>query len=279
MTEPTKVERAERLREAFHLGPERGRRGVLLIHGFTGTPFEMRPLGEALASAHPDWVIIGPQLAGHCVDGFFKGTKALAQTTWHDWYDSVERAFEDLRQRCTHVSVCGLSLGGLLTLELARRHSGKILSVAVMATALNLDARAEKFAQFVGRNAFLRTLALPKLAGPDVSDVAMRKLNVLAQGSSRMPLKSLSSLVDFGLYMRERLHEITVPALIAHARHDHTIPFSSMEHLVSKIGTPRDQLETLVLEKSFHDVTIDVERDLLFSRVLASLEMHRPPDM
>ncbi|HWU87850.1 MAG TPA: alpha/beta fold hydrolase, partial [Kofleriaceae bacterium] len=81
--------------------------GVVLVHGFTGTPFEIRPLGELL---HRDgFTVHAPLLPGH-------GTSIddLDRTTWRDWADAVERAADAMGRRCARVAVVGQSLGGLL---------------------------------------------------------------------------------------------------------------------------------------------------------------------
>src|SRR2546428_12082667 len=89
-----------------------GTRGCLLIHGFAGTPPEMRGLGAYLAAAGYD--VMGPLLAGHGLT-----PEAMALTRWPDWAASAELAYETLRQDCTEVFVAGQSLGGTLALHLA----------------------------------------------------------------------------------------------------------------------------------------------------------------
>jgi carboxylesterase len=242
----------------FWLGPERARGGVLVVHGFTGTPFEMRPLGEALAAR--GLVVLGPALAGHCGT-----TSDLAATRWPDWVSSVERAFDALRERCERVAVVGLSLGGLLTLELARRRPQQTSAIALLATALWLNDTAARFDRLVQRLPVVRGLAMPKLAGSDLSDREMRRLNQIAQGKAGMPLPALHSLVEFGRYMKPRVGEVKAPALVGHGRHDHTIPFECMEYLVRALGSK--EITQLVLERSFHVVTLDVEREQVFDAV------------
>src|SRR5579871_2854406 len=105
------------------------RRGLLVVHGFTGTPFEVRPCGEALNAR--GFTVVGPRLAGH---GGSIGE--LSSTRWPDWYATVENAFDELRARCDAVALCGLSLGGLLTLELARRRREQVAAIAVLSVPL-----------------------------------------------------------------------------------------------------------------------------------------------
>ena len=87
--------------------------GALLCHGFTGTTQSMRPWAEHLAAA--GLTVTAPRLPGH-------GTRwqDMNKTRWEDWYGELERAFDDLRARCDSVFVMGLSMGGTLTLRLAR---------------------------------------------------------------------------------------------------------------------------------------------------------------
>src|SRR5262245_27456874 len=111
--------------QPFWLGPDDARAGVLLVHGFTGTPFEMRLVGEALARRGLQ--VLAPLLAGHAGT-----TEDLRKTGWRDWLASVEQGFDALRARTERVAVCGLSLGGLLTLELARRRGSQVAAIAVL---------------------------------------------------------------------------------------------------------------------------------------------------
>jgi carboxylesterase len=94
----------------FHL---RGNRcGVLLIHGLTGTPTEMRFVGNGLNRA--GFSVLGMQLAGHCGD-----ERDLLATGWRDWYASVLAAADRLREQVDHLFVAGLSIGGILAVKLA----------------------------------------------------------------------------------------------------------------------------------------------------------------
>src|SRR5687767_12367752 len=98
-------------------------RGVLCVHGFTGTPFEMHHVGKTLAAR--GFTVVGPLLPGH------GGTPGeLDATTWRDWYAAVDRELSALQRRCRRVSVVGLSLGGLLTLHLARNRGVELDAIA-----------------------------------------------------------------------------------------------------------------------------------------------------
>src|SRR5690242_2683976 len=111
---------------------EGDRRGVLLIHGLTGTPMEMRLLGKGLNSA--GFTVHGMQLAGHCGD-----TDDLLATGWRDWYASVERAADALRAKVDHLFVGGLSMGALLALKLAAERPQQVAGVGVYGATFRYD--------------------------------------------------------------------------------------------------------------------------------------------
>src|SRR5687768_898804 len=106
-------------------------RGVLCVHGFTGTPYEMRYLGQRLHDR--GLTVVGPALPGHTTT-----VEDLDATTWRDWAAAVDEAFDALRARCRRVAVVGQSLGGLLSLYLASRRP-EVAAVASLAAPLWLE--------------------------------------------------------------------------------------------------------------------------------------------
>jgi len=108
--------------------------GCLLVHGFTGTPYEMRFLGERLYAA--GYTVSAVRLAGHATR-----VEDLERCRWRDWYGSVERGLDDLAAHCSVVVAIGLSLGSLLTLRLAHAHRERIRAIVLLATALRLARR------------------------------------------------------------------------------------------------------------------------------------------
>ena len=127
----------------FDLGE--GDVGVVLVHGFTGTPYEMRFLGEQLADA--GFRVHGLRLPGH-------GTRVrdLDATTWRDWADAVEDAFDALALSCRRVAVVGQSLGGLLALHLAGRRPD-VAAVGSLATPLWLEGLSGRVAKWAASGA------------------------------------------------------------------------------------------------------------------------------
>jgi carboxylesterase len=107
---------------------EGGKVGALMVHGFTGSPYSMRPWGSFLADA--GLTVLGPRLPGH-------GTRwqEMNLTRWQDWYGEVERGFDTLRGRCDQVFVMGLSMGGTLALRLAEEKGDDLAGVVTVNAA------------------------------------------------------------------------------------------------------------------------------------------------
>ncbi len=114
---------------------EGGRSGVLLIHGLTGTPTEMRLVGKGLNRA--GFSVYGMQLAGHCGN-----VEDLLSTGWREWYASVEAAAEQFRHEVDHLFVAGLSMGAVLALKLAADHPDWVKGVGVYGATFRYDGWA-----------------------------------------------------------------------------------------------------------------------------------------
>src|SRR6185436_14261402 len=170
-----------------------GPRGVLCLHGFTGTPFEVRPLAEALAGR--GYTVVAPVLAGHC------GTiDELACTGWPDWLASANDALDELLRTATGpVAVAGFSLGGLLSLRLARTRPADVAALAIVAAPLRLRPYQVNAVRALCRlPALLRRgplAVLPKFGGYDVTDTEMKRRN---PGLSGMPIAGINSLIELG---------------------------------------------------------------------------------
>jgi carboxylesterase len=237
------------------------RRGVLCLHGITGTPYEVRPLAEALGRLGCS--VEAPTLAGH------GGTLSdLAGTTWNDWYGSAEAALARLEARTGGgpTAICGFSMGGLLALRLAHLHPGRVSALTLMSMPLRL-----KPLEVLGIRTVARLpvdfrahphAAVPKLAGSDVSDPALRYMN---PGLRAFPIAALENLLDLMDAVRPDLPAIQKPTLVVHGRHDHTVPMEDSLELTGSLGSA--VIERLWLEQSFHLVLLDVEKGTVIDAV------------
>ncbi len=221
---------------------------MLCLHGFTGTPFEVRPLCEAFAAR--GFAVVAPLLAGHggSVD-------ELACTRSADWLASAKAALDLLRDGVggRRVGIVGFSLGGLLALRLARLFPDAIAALAVLAAPLRLPRGQALAVRALGGLRFIRTI--PKLGGFDVTDPDMRSRNPALPA---LPVAGVVSLLDLAAQVRGDLATIKAPVLVAHGELDATVPPDNSRELARTIGS--EVVEQLWLPRSGHLIGIDVER-------------------
>jgi carboxylesterase len=223
----------------------------LLLHGFTATPEEVRPLAMALAGA--GFAARAVRLPGHATT-----LDELARTGWRDWLDCAEQGLAAARASAPRTAVAGVSLGALLALLLAARRPTEVAAVVCCATPLLLSDR---------RPALLRSLRwlpplrrryamLPKVGGRDIGDAAAR---AASRSYDLMPLPALLSFLELRTVVRRQLGRVTQPALVLHGRHDHMAPLTNVALLQRRLGSR--WIESRILERSWHVLTEDVERD------------------
>jgi carboxylesterase len=226
---------------------------VLVLHGFTGSPWDVRPLGDSLAQR--GFHVHGPRLPGH-------GTvpEDLLWVTWRDWGDAAEQALKEL-DGFRHVFIAGLSMGGLLGLILAARRPERVKGLALLAPAVKVQQPIGKVLQH------LRHLQLPLLrmrwlekGATDIEDEeALFKAPVLA----RYPLARLFDLFTLQDVMRESLPLVRAPSLVVAARKDRVIDLKSVEALHRSL--PQSRL--LLLQRGRHIIPRDRDRALACSEV------------
>jgi carboxylesterase len=222
--------------------------GVLVVHGFTGSPQSMRPLAEAFAAA--GYTVELPLLPGH-------GTSIedMIPLRFADFMAAAEAAYVDLASRCEKTLVAGLSMGGTITCRIAADH----LEVAGIVLVNPLVAPAA--------DSFLDILTGTAAAGLDRmtaigSDIAKEGVTELAYEAT--PVEALISLFNSLGDLEGRLGDITCPALLLQSRNDHVVPpVESGDLLVAKSGGP---VERVWLENSFHVATLDNDKDEIEKR-------------
>lgn len=236
---------------SFPAGPV----GVLLCHGFTGSPQSMRPWGEYLAAA--GLTVSCPRLPGH-------GTswQEMNRTGWPDWYGEQERALRELRDRCDPVFVMGLSMGGTLALRLAEEHPSEVAGlVLVNPSVTTLDRRA-----------FLTPLlkwVLPSLPGV-ANDI--KKPGVREVAYDRTPLRAFDSLRAFWKLTRADLGRVTAPLLVFHSPQDHVVEPVNTRIVLN--GVRSTEVEDRACPNSYHVATLDNDAPAIFEGSVGFVRAH-----
>jgi carboxylesterase len=219
--------------------------GVLVCHGFTGSPHSVRPWAEHLAQH--GWSVSLPLLPGHGTDW-----RDCNRTTWQDWYAAAEAAFQRLRERTERVFVCGLSMGGTLALRLAEVHGADVAGIVLVNPAV----------------AMLRwdTRLLPVLAHvvPSVAAIGndIAKPGILEGAYERTPVKAAASLRRFQSVVRGELGKVTQPLLLLHSAQDHVVEPVNSAMVLEGVAS-RDKRE-IVLTESYHVATLDHDAPRIF---------------
>ncbi|WPZ16859.1 alpha/beta fold hydrolase [Geobacillus subterraneus] len=237
--------------EPFYV--EHGPVGVLLSHGFTGTPHSMRPLAEAYAKA--GYTVCLPRLKGH-------GThyEDMEQTTFHDWVASVEEGYEWLKQRCPTIFVTGLSMGGTLTLYLAEQHP-EIRGIVPINAAVDIPAIAAGMTGGGEVPRYLDSIG-SDVKNPDVKELAYEKT----------PTASLLQLAQLMEHVKKELGRITCPALIFVSDEDHVVPPGNADMIFRGIRSA--DKEIVRLRNSYHVATLDYDQPVIIEQSLRFFAKH-----
>ncbi|MFP6655650.1 MAG: alpha/beta fold hydrolase [Myxococcota bacterium] len=217
---------------------------ALCLHGLTGTPYEMRPLAEALAARGVR--ARGPWMAGH--EG---GASVLATTSQEDWVDLARAELAKLRAEHDRVFLVGLSMGGLVSLRLAQTE--RVEALVVIGTPLVLAPPIPQLLPLIR----LWISSRPK-TGSDIREPAAR---VRHPGLEAMPLAAVAELIKLQAEVIPGLGQIKEPILIAHGRLDRTARPRDAERLHREIASA--EKEIFFLERSGHVVTVDYDGAVL----------------
>ena len=229
--------------------------GVLLCHGFTGSPQTLRSWAEYVAGQ--GLTVSLPRLPGH-------GTtwQDMARTRWQDWYAEVDAAFSALASRCEQTFVFGLSMGGCLALRLAEVHGKAVRGLVLVNPSLAPDTRLFLLAPVFKH--VLRTL--PGIA----SDI--KKPGASEVGYDRVPISAAATLPKLWNVTTKHLSDVTQPVLVYRSTVDHVVGPSSMRVLLA--GLPKDQVTVREMANSYHVATLDNDAEAIFEGSVKFVQDH-----
>jgi carboxylesterase len=220
--------------------------GVLLVHGYTGSPASMKPWAHSLAER--GYAVEVPLLPGH-------GTRwqDLNKVAWTDWYAEAEGAFDRLRESCDAVVVAGLSMGGCVALRLAEMREDEVSGILLVNPFVS-SFRAE-----------LRLLPVMKRVIPALRGVVndIKKPGQDEHGYNRLPLAGLAEVTSMWKVVVPDLELVTQPLLYFRSNADHVIDVSSSPRILHGVGSA--DVEERTLENSYHVATLDNDAERIFT--------------
>jgi len=228
-----------------------GERGVLLLHGFTGTPAEMKYLGQNLID--DGYSVVIPRYPGH-------GTslQEMAGTGFADYLRCARESLIELRHHCRAVSVAGLSMGGIIGILLAREFP--LEKLVLLSTPCTLKERAIYLAPLVG--VFKKILWIEDPTRGVNSNEARRHYLCYHQGKPVRPAWQLFRAIKKAM---KALPRLTVDTMIVQSLGDTVVPQRSIDYIYERLGSAKK--EKLFLEISNHAITVDYEKDYVAGEV------------
>jgi carboxylesterase len=222
--------------------------GILLIHGFTGTPSEVRFIGEFLRDK--GYTVMGILLKGH-------GTtpEDMKKCGYRDWIRGAVEGYKSLKQECDEVFAVGLSMGGLLSLYLARNYD--VRGVATLSAPIRIHGRLAAFS-FIERHFKTYILRNPE----------KKNINVISYDKS--PIISVHNLFKLIRYVKANLKYIEKPVLVMQSYGDRTVSPMSANIIYNNIGSKDKSI--IYLRNSGHVITCDKEKEQVFEEVYSFIK-------
>ncbi len=228
--------------------------GVLLVHGFTGTPKEMRWMGEYLNREH-GFTCLGVRLAGHATK-----PEDMIRANDTDWLLSVEEGYHLLSGAAEHIYLAGLSMGGVLSLTMA----AQLPAAGVIALATPYDLPKDWRLNYTAWLSKLQPY-LPKGSEPPGAGWFDQQAWQEHISYPQNPLRAIGELKKLLKRMRAALPRVTAPTLLIYSKDDVYLPLgseASMNSIYQHLGTKRK--DKLLITGSGHVLTRDAQRETVF---------------
>lgn len=229
------------------------RLGILVLHGFTGSPVSIKPWARHLAAAGHS--VAAPRLPGH-------GTRwqDLNAVTWEDWYAEAQRNLAWLQARADQVVVMGLSMGATLCLRLAEVNGDAVDGLVLVNPLVHTERPDRHLLPYIYR-------VVPAFPGI-TNDI--KKAGVDEGGYNRIPLRAAYSMTRLWASVKSEIHKVTQPLLVFRSADDHVVEPSNSAWILANVAS--SQAEEIILEDSYHVATLDNDAEMIFD---TSLEFAR----
>lgn len=252
----------------------KGKVGVLLVHGLTGTPAEMKQFGKVIA--RQGFTVACPELAGHCAT-----IEDLTATKWLDWYKSIEVAFDALKEECEHVFVVGLCMGSLIALMLAAKRKLEVAGVILLSTTFFYDGwNVPQLRQKLLLPLVLYTPLKYFIQWEEPSPYGIKDERVRAMvhavlenrdsqaadkvGYFKIPATVILESVRMIKAAKKILKNVTTPTLIVHSTEDDIASIKNAYYTKKNILS--ETVETFYVDDTYHVLTLDKRKDDIAKR-------------
>lgn len=229
-------------------------KGILLVHGWTSTPYEVRRLGKYLNEN--GYTVYGIQLSGH-------GTvpKDLENVTAQTWINDIRQGYKKLKQSCDKVFVGGTSIGANLAMILAKEEKD-IAGIVLMAAPYKM--RMEPITLFFAKMLVKLKKKYRKKFYPPTFGLATTITRLISYQT--YPVASVLEAFKLVQQARKNLAAVTQPCLILQSTHDHIVAKGSLERIYSEIGSTVKQKK--YIEKAYHTFISDIKNEHVFEDIL-----------
>lgn len=241
------------------------RRAVLLFHGMTGSPYEMKKMGKALFDADFD-------VFCYCLPGHGTSPINIKTVRWQDWYDDSVLHYKELTQKYDEVYLGGLCLGAVLAIAIAQEYQN-VRGIVSLSTTLFLDGWTIPWYNFfmpIGVHTILRYYySFPEREPYGLKNETLRrKIAALQKRNTEAldnyPMSCIYELLKFSKQTQKNIAKVTAPILLMHAKEDDLTSTKSAEFVYRNISSKTKNY--IKLENSYHLIVMDYERDYVFEK-------------
>ena len=259
---------------SFHLPGTNGK-GVMLIHGLTGIPAEMKLVARQFNRA--GYTVYAPLLAGHGVD-----VATLIKTNWQDWLASTVAAAKQFRTEVSTLYTAGICVGGKLGMLAAEQEPGLIQAAAIYSPCFRYDGWDVPWYYKLGPIGIPVMLQFPwwqnrtyaETPSLGIKDQRMREFMQSAEAEGVIddfPLRSLLHMLQLGSALKKKLPTMTTPTAIFHAREDNLSHPRNAIAITKRIAAPH---EMHWIEDSYHMIHVDKHHKQVADLSAAFFEKH-----
>ena len=240
-------------------------KAVLLLHGMTGSPYEMKQYGKILHKA-------GYNIYCPCLPGHGRNIKDIKQAKWNDWLNFALEQYDELKENYPEVYISGVCMGAVLALLVAEKRQD-VSGVVSISTTLHLDGWTipwYKFMMPVGLYTILRYYySFPEREPYGIKNKtvrrkisAMLKENIIALDN--IPMACVYELLGMSRHLRKNAKNITSPVLLIHSQEDDLTSVKSADYIYKNISS--EIKEFIIFNNSYHLIVLDNDKDLAIEK-------------